>query len=576
MYVCGFIAIPFIYLFLFLLMLQQFPVSTLSTYSLASFGFKINSSNVESLPGYPYVVFADYYSYVETNCSICQNRFDNIGGLAVFGCTQTLYVSDMSHQNYKCEYDGSHCKTFLYNNIFDMEVWCNAFSNTINGGIAVNPSTGELAITDRDSNSIYSYDQEEIIGCLATDNSAAYRPIAVAFNSINSSWFIITEESYIYECSTATFNDCWIANDSYGKTSNIRPYLAIAADSKGYVFGFDYNAQAVFRCGTSLDTTCVHWVSNILVSGSELCYDPSSGIAIANDHLYLYDCSGRVIKCSVTAMNNCRLYIDYFAPFGWQGYVLYGIYYTPALAIDRTNGIMFLSVQGTSIFAYFDKALVEKNSCNTYFRQSKSRPKPLLSTANKFSCFSGEENVQLIDSTQKRLQDIVVGDVILTADKEFRFSYSRVIALPHKRNQKLAEFLHITADSGESLRITSDHILFYGSCDDKLALKQASEIVVGNCIQTVSGRSIVSDVRIGLGRGLYSVVTKNEFVVVNGIIASPFAASHGFGHLLYVGYRVAWEIFPVHLMTAVSQFFNSALSYTGEVLPTVAENMFFS
>ena len=64
---------------------------------------------------------------------------------------------------------------------------------------------------------------------------------------------------------------------------------------------------------------------------------------------------------------------------------------------------------------------------------------------------------------------------------------------------------------------------------------------------TVSGKDMVSTVETVQGKGLYTVVTKEEYVVVNGIIASPFAANHMLANLYYNFHRFVYASSPSFL-----------------------------
>ena len=58
---------------------------------------------------------------------------------------------------------------------------------------------------------------------------------------------------------------------------------------------------------------------------------------------------------------------------------------------------------------------------------------------------------------------------------------------------------------------------------------------------------MVSTVETVHGKGLYTVVTKEEYVVVNGIIASPFAANHMLANLYYNFHRLVYASAPSFL-----------------------------
>jgi len=51
----------------------------------------------------------------------------------------------------------------------------------------------------------------------------------------------------------------------------------------------------------------------------------------------------------------------------------------------------------------------------------------------------------------------------------------------------------------------------------------ASELDIGDCIVTVDGNEAIVDVSFIKDIGARSVATKSSFIVVNGIVASPFA-----------------------------------------------------
>jgi hypothetical protein len=64
---------------------------------------------------------------------------------------------------------------------------------------------------------------------------------------------------------------------------------------------------------------------------------------------------------------------------------------------------------------------------------------------------------------------------------------------------------------------------------------------------TVSGEEKVSSVERVWGEGVYTVVTNGEYVVVNGIIASPFGVNHMMGNLYYNVHRMVYASVPALL-----------------------------
>ena len=182
-------------------------------------------------------------------------------------------------------------------------------------------------------------------------------------------------------------------------------------------------------------------------------------------------------------------------------------------------------------------------------------------TTSTKSCFAGSETLHLESGEVRAISDVRVGDRVLSADAAGRTSYSDVVFMPHRANSDDAFFSHITIASGRDIKMTHSHIILAGPCHSSapLPLTYASSVSVGDCVMTVSGEDMASTVENVQGKGLYTVVTKEEYVVVNGIIASPFAANHMVANLYYNLHRFAYTSAPSFLTYP-------ALHYVNEVI----------
>jgi len=155
------------------------------------------------------------------------------------------------------------------------------------------------------------------------------------------------------------------------------------------------------------------------------------------------------------------------------------------------------------------------------------------STSSSAKCFAGFETVELESGDSKPLSELIIGDRIRVVSidglgnrKDF---FSPVIALPHPRgNTELALFHTITTDrSNRSLTVTPDHLILSGACGDKLSLRPASSARVGECLYTLPGPVRIIQVERKILEGVYTAVTlESALLVVNGIVASPFAVNH--------------------------------------------------
>ena len=189
------------------------------------------------------------------------------------------------------------------------------------------------------------------------------------------------------------------------------------------------------------------------------------------------------------------------------------------------------------------------NYYNSIFRSSTYKATSssnILKSSGLKACFAGSETLHLESGEVKSISDIRVGDRVLAADAAGQTSYSDVVFVPHRANSDDALFTHITTASGRDIKMTPSHIILAGPCHltGPLPLLYASSVIVGDCVMTVSGKDMVSTVETVQGKGLYTIVTKEEYVVVNGIIASPFAANHMLANLYYNVHRFVYASAP--------------------------------
>lgn len=189
------------------------------------------------------------------------------------------------------------------------------------------------------------------------------------------------------------------------------------------------------------------------------------------------------------------------------------------------------------------------SSFNEIYGSSTYTPTSSSKTTKFFklsACFAGSETLHLESGEVRVISDVRVGDRVLAADAAGRSSYSEVVFVPHKANEDDALFTHITTATGRDIKMTPNHIILAGSCHSTgpLPLKYASSVSVGDCVMTVSGKDMVSTIGTIHGKGLYTIVTKEEYVVVNGIIASPFAVNHMLANLYYNIHRFVYAAAP--------------------------------
>jgi len=171
------------------------------------------------------------------------------------------------------------------------------------------------------------------------------------------------------------------------------------------------------------------------------------------------------------------------------------------------------------------------------------------------ACFSGMDTVQLESGEAKMLSEVQVGDRGLSADAQGALSYSDVVFLPHATNNKVATFVSIATEGGKVLKATKTHLL--QTCSGDLAY--AGALKAGDCLRTADGEDMISATSVAKAEGIYSVVAQNEFVVVGGVIASPFAFVHGATNAVYNMHRALYKASPALLKSSAIVSANAVL-----------------
>lgn len=180
------------------------------------------------------------------------------------------------------------------------------------------------------------------------------------------------------------------------------------------------------------------------------------------------------------------------------------------------------------------------------FSQSFGTGSAPSSSDSSSSCFAGSETVELLSGDFKSLDEVKVGDQVLVASLDGKTtSFSPVIVVPHGQNKDAATFINIVTQSGREVKMTPDHILLNGACGTELNLVTAKSVQTGSCVQTKDGEEVVQSTNTVADRGVYTIVTKADgLLVVNGIIASPFAVNHHVANAFYSIHRFFDGITP--------------------------------
>lgn len=205
--------------------------------------------------------------------------------------------------------------------------------------------------------------------------------------------------------------------------------------------------------------------------------------------------------------------------------------------------------------------MVQYNNCCTSGKTAcaalAATPTATPADTSSASCFSGDDTVTLESGALKPLADVLVGDRILSSDSQGKLSFSDVVFLPHGANSQEANFVEI-ATASKVVKATQMHLFL--TCDGALAY--AGSLKTGDCLRTIDGGEAIMSTKFTIASGLYTAVTQNEFLVVNGVIASPFAVAHGITNAYYNIHRALYKLAPSVLKSSAVISSNALLGST--------------
>ena len=198
-------------------------------------------------------------------------------------------------------------------------------------------------------------------------------------------------------------------------------------------------------------------------------------------------------------------------------------------------------------------------------------------------CFSEDALVHFINGSSLPLKNARIGDEILASSESGDVSYSPVIYNPHRYNDQHGHMIRITTSANISIVMTRNHLLMTceasadGDCSTCMTSSASSsdwdlllpstlphppargillraDAISPNstCLLTSASTSDVKWTKVisvsssaaasASSRGMYTIVTREPYPIVDGVVVSPYANSHACGHMFYHMHRVAYTL----------------------------------
>ncbi|CAJ0610585.1 unnamed protein product [Cylicocyclus nassatus] len=159
---------------------------------------------------------------------------------------------------------------------------------------------------------------------------------------------------------------------------------------------------------------------------------------------------------------------------------------------------------------------------------------PAYSSPGSYYCFTADTTVHLIDGSKKRLDELQVEDWVQTLNGA-EIQYAPVSFWLHRVPTQSAEFHKIELSDGTVLKITAKHFIYKATCTNigkDIISKDlsdraifAEEVSEGDCLYLVTKEERIITAQVKKvskvnETGIYSPMTSNGKIIVNGIYAS--------------------------------------------------------
>lgn len=133
-------------------------------------------------------------------------------------------------------------------------------------------------------------------------------------------------------------------------------------------------------------------------------------------------------------------------------------------------------------------------------------------------CFSSHTTVRIMGKGNIQMNEIEVGDKVLTS----KGNYETIYAIDHRHPNKLANFIQIFHSvSEEPLELTKKHMLFVEGNPNPIPAKN---IKVGDQVLTLDGASTVRKVSTINRKGVFNPLTSDGTIFAGGILSSTYSA----------------------------------------------------
>lgn len=169
------------------------------------------------------------------------------------------------------------------------------------------------------------------------------------------------------------------------------------------------------------------------------------------------------------------------------------------------------------------------------------------------SCFPGTATVVTDNGVRKSMEQLKIGDKVLTQSASGHLVYSKVIMfMDSKPGAFVNDFIEIeTENPKRRLELTRRHLIIISKDKEHFQASFAEKVKRGDFVKVLSSNESklevarVKNVRLRRNRGAYAPLTEEGTILVNGVLASCYALTEkqNIAHFSFLPWRYTYGIF---------------------------------
>lgn len=175
-------------------------------------------------------------------------------------------------------------------------------------------------------------------------------------------------------------------------------------------------------------------------------------------------------------------------------------------------------------------------------------------------CFTLRSQVRTSTGDSVSIEDVKVGDSVLTVTTSGELSYSPIISFMYHDAEKTGHFVQLHTEDDHTITLTPGHLIYKTSQENSTELPEdpvfASEVKEGDYLFVVPpdatdrGNKIPTSrvTRVGLAqeKGVTAPLTADGTIVVDSVVASCYAVTRheGLAHLSFAPLRLLYHTVP--------------------------------